>query len=67
MILFSNGNNKLQYEFTYQQIEPDVLVINSQDRYGRETVHIKSRRQNTNEFPLMTRGFHWISEHPYNR
>jgi uncharacterized membrane protein YphA (DoxX/SURF4 family) len=67
IIIFSAGSNNREYEFNYQYTQPDVLVLNRIIQLGKELTEIKLRKTNTGLSPLMSRGFHWINEHPYNR
>lgn len=67
MILFSSGNNNLQYEFTYKYSMPDLLVLSSINLSTHKLMLINLRKNNTASSPLMSRGFHWVNEYPYNR
>lgn len=51
--------------FTYEQPEPGVLTL-AGDLDGH-TVRATLRRAEQTQFPLTTRGFHWINESPFNR
>jgi hypothetical protein len=37
-----------------------------QGKLLEETLTVKLRRLDTSRFLLVSRGFHWISEYPYN-
>jgi len=44
---------------------PDLLMLTGPIEAG--VAEIRLRRIDTENAPLMTRGFHWINEAPYNR
>jgi hypothetical protein len=50
---------------TYAQPTPDVLVLDG-DLNGRK-VHLETRLFDKNRFLLLSTGFHWIQERPFNR
>jgi hypothetical protein len=53
--------------FTYIK-EHDYLILNSEPGYDTvNTVYMKFKRFDEKSFRLMSRGFHWINEYPYNR
>jgi hypothetical protein len=49
----------------YQQPEPDVLIVDG--KLDGRSILAKLRRNDPKEFLLMSRGFHWVSEYPFNR
>jgi hypothetical protein len=51
--------------FTYEQPTPDVLVLNG-SLDGRK-IEMQARLFDRNNFLLVTRGFHWVQEYPFNR
>lgn len=67
LVFFNAGSNTLAYEFSYQQSDPDVLIMSSNDLPRQKLLYIKSRKSNSKLYPLLNRGFHWISEYPYNK
>jgi hypothetical protein len=52
-------------DFSYTEPEPGLLALEG-TLDGRK-IKAKARRADTSEFLLMSRGFHWISEYPFNR
>jgi uncharacterized membrane protein YphA (DoxX/SURF4 family) len=50
--------------FTYSFPDKDHVVL--QGTLVEETLTVKLRRLDTSRFLLVSRGFHWISEYPYN-
>ena len=51
-------------EFDFEK-EGDILVLKG--ILNQDSLHVVSRRISTNSVPLLARGFHWISESPFNR
>ena len=51
--------------FTYEQPSADVLVLNG-SLEGRK-MEMQARLYDRNNFLLVTRGFHWVQEYPFNR
>jgi len=52
-------------ELAYSQIDPDHLVL--EGRIGGEALRVRLRRFDESRFLLVSRGFHWINETPFNR
>jgi uncharacterized membrane protein YphA (DoxX/SURF4 family) len=50
--------------FTYSFPDKDHVVL--QGTLVEETLTVKLRRLDTSRFLLVSRGFHWVSEYPYN-
>lgn len=51
--------------FTYEEPEPDVLL--AKGSFEGASLELKLRRKRIEELALVKRGFHWVSEYPYNR
>jgi hypothetical protein len=51
--------------FTYERSEPDSLVL--EGTLEGKKLHANCRRTDASEFRLVSRGFHWINEYPFNR
>jgi hypothetical protein len=49
----------------FQQPSPDVLVLDGQ--LGGHTMHLQTRLFDKNRFMLISRGFNWVQERPFNR
>ncbi|MBS0030124.1 hypothetical protein ACTJJ0_21805 [Chitinophaga sp. 22321] len=43
----------------------DTLYLNG--KINGDSIHVVLKRKDPNDFALMSRGFHWINEYPYNR
>lgn len=53
------------HEFTYEQPDPDTLVLRGATDSGPVVVGL--RKLDPQSFELVKRGFHWVNEYPYNR
>jgi hypothetical protein len=51
--------------FTFERPESDALVL--EGTIDGKKLRAKCRRMETSEFRLVSRGFHWINEFPFNR
>ncbi|WP_299213492.1 hypothetical protein [uncultured Dokdonia sp.] len=61
---FPSGNSDNYFYFNYTKTE-NTLDFNY--IYKNDTISGKTKRIDTDGFLLTNRGFHWISEYPYNR
>jgi uncharacterized membrane protein YphA (DoxX/SURF4 family) len=50
--------------FTYIK-DPEYLILSG--KMKNDSVYIRLKRFDETKFRLMSRGFHWINEYPYNR
>ena len=50
---------------SYKLAEPDMLVLAA--TVDGKQIRGRFRRMDDSRFPLVSRGFHWINEQPYNR
>ena len=57
-------DNSNAASFSYIK-DGDYLLLNG--KVGNDSVFIKLKRFDEKNFRLMSRGFHWINEYPYNR
>ena len=51
--------------FTFQRPAPDRLILDGE--MGGHKVHMQMQLVDRNKFLLVSRGFHWIQEYPFNR
>jgi hypothetical protein len=51
--------------FTFARPAPDQLILDG-DLTGHKA-HLQLRLEDTQKFPLLGRGFHWVQEYPVNR
>jgi len=63
--LTKRGETKPSGQLAYQKPAPDVLLLNGD--FDGKKVQAKLRRSDPKKFLLVTRGFHWINEYPFNR
>ena len=64
-VLHLNGWRNAHFaELSYQQPDKEHLILTG--TVDRKPVELRFRRFNPEQFLLTTRGFHWISEDPYN-
>lgn len=50
---------------SFKQVEPDVLAL--EGTVDGQQIRGRFRRMDDSRFPLLSRGFHWINEWPFNR
>jgi uncharacterized membrane protein YphA (DoxX/SURF4 family) len=63
--LKERDDQKWQASFTYTQPAAGELVLDGTANGHKE--HIGLRLMDRAQFPLVSRGFHWVQEYPYNR
>jgi len=54
-----------KYHLAYSTPKPDILILKGM--WKKDSVNITMRKADPNSFRLISRGFHWINEFPYNR
>jgi hypothetical protein len=65
-LVFTKGSDKnFKGTFTFQRMNPDQLILDG-DMGGHKT-HMLMRLADRGKFMLVSRGFHWIQEYPFNR
>ncbi len=52
-------------EFKFKKLEGEKLVLDGVFR--KHSIHARLHRSDKQDFPLTSRGFHWINERPFNR
>jgi hypothetical protein len=52
-------------DFSYEESEPGVLTL--EGTFEGKKVRARLRRTDPSGFLLLSRGFHWINEYPFNR
>lgn len=65
LALTQRRGGKMNLSFSVARPAPERLILDGPID-GHKT-HIELRLETDHPFPLKTRGFHWISEFPYNR
>ncbi|MAQ74868.1 MAG: hypothetical protein CL613_00880, partial [Aquimarina sp.] len=62
---FPSGNTQDFFDLKYTTKKGKILDFHY--TYKNDTISGQTRRLDKEDFQLMNRGFHWISEYPYNR
>ena len=67
IILTARADTAAHFPFTYTRngLHNDQLFLDGLMR--GDSLHIRLHRVDETKFPLVSRGFHWINELPYNR
>lgn len=65
LVLGKRGNRNWKTTLVYRQPRPDVLFV--EGPFDGHQVRARLRLTEPPEFLLLTRGFHWINERPFNR
>jgi uncharacterized membrane protein YphA (DoxX/SURF4 family) len=63
--LFAATDKDKRYVFDYSRPDPDHVVL--QGTLANDSLSVKLRKIDTSKFLLVSRGFHWINERPFNR
>ena len=50
-----------------QYREPDPGILELDGTLNGKVLHVRARLQDETQFPLLSRGFHWINEYSFNR
>ncbi|HEV2485420.1 MAG TPA: hypothetical protein VGT08_07800 [Terracidiphilus sp.] len=59
------GHPGLSGKFAIDRLAPDELTLDG--TMGGHNIHTELRRVDLRQFTLVSRGFHWISEYPFQR
>jgi hypothetical protein len=54
-----------KFKLACSRLDADQLVM--QGTLGPDALVVRMRKIDTSKFPLLSRGFHWITEFPFNR
>lgn len=65
LTLTSDTDKNWKADFSFKRVVPDQLTLNG-DMDGHKT-HLQLKLVDRNSFLLVSRGFHWIQEFPFNR
>lgn len=65
LVLGKRGNRSWKTTVVYRQPRPDVLFV--EGPFDGHQIQARLRLTEPPEFLLVTRGFHWINERPFNR
>lgn len=65
LVLNAQDKELKQYILNYSLIGKDKLIISGLK--GKDSISVSFKRKDLKDFRLINRGFHWVSEYPYNR
>ena len=65
LVISKRDDSNWKTTLVYRRLQPDVLFV--EGPFDGHKVRARLRRTEPPEFPLLTRGFHWINERPFNR
>lgn len=65
LALTSPRDPSLRSLLSYRQPSPEVMVL--EGAYEGHRLQVRLRKRDMKELRLVTRGFHWINERPFNR
>ena len=65
VVLTSGAAGDTRGRFTFEQPAPDRLILNGEVE-GRK-MRMQLRLMDRDDFLLVSRGFHWVQEYPFNR
>ena len=60
-----DGDKNWKANFTFQRVAPDRLILDG--IMDSHQIHMQLQLMDRSKFVLVSRGFHWISEYPFNR
>ncbi|MBB5395869.1 hypothetical protein [Mucilaginibacter sp. AK015] len=63
--MYSYADTTGKAHYTYSQPSKDVLLLKGTMR--KDSISIRLKKYDLQNFRLLNRGFHWINEYPYNR
>jgi hypothetical protein len=63
--LSKQDDKEWKAKLTFSEPEPGLLVLEGE--FEGQAVRAKLRRADEGQFLLVSRGFHWINEYPFNR
>jgi len=65
LVMYPFTDSVDRYHFNYARPTKDSLTLIG--TYKSDSIKIMFHRDDVSKFPLMKRGFHWVSEYPFNR
>jgi hypothetical protein len=61
----ANGGDQPLESFTFRQATPDQLLL--EGKFGGAMLAVELKRADESKLRLINRGFHWVSERPFNK
>jgi len=65
IVFAKDGDQNWKANFTFQRAAVDRLILDG--NMDSHKIHMQLQRMDRSKFVLVSRGFHWISEYPFNR
>lgn len=65
LLLKSTDKDSTKYVLNYNVIGKDRLILSGLTE--KDSISVSFKRKDLKDFKLINRGFHWVSEYPYNR
>lgn len=65
IVLYANNDTLNKAYFAYSQPEKDILEMRG--KWGSDSLYMRMKKFDLNNFLLVNRGFNWINEEPFNR
>ena len=65
LALTKDTDKKWKASFTYERPAKDRLILDGE--MDSHKIHMQLHLQPSDKFPIANRGFHWVSEYPFNR
>jgi hypothetical protein len=65
LALTKASDKKWKANFAFQRVAKDRLELDGE--MDGHKVHMRLQLVDHSKFPIISRGFHWVSEHPFNR
>jgi uncharacterized membrane protein YphA (DoxX/SURF4 family) len=65
LTLTKDGDKNWRADFTFERAAPEQLILDGE--MDRHKIHMQLQLADRNKFLLVSRGFHWVQEYPFNR
>jgi len=65
IVLTKGADKDWKASFTFERPAPDQLSLDGE--MDKHKIHMELQLIDRNQFPLVSRGFHWIAEYPFDR
>ena len=67
LVLSTRKDSTAKFPFTYVRAGSHNEFLQLDGILGRDSLHLHLHRVDETKFPLLSRGYHWINELPFNR
>ena len=65
LVITDDQDQSWKANLTFERQAPDQMTLDG--KMDGHTVHMRVKLKDRNQFLLITRGFHWIQDYPFNR